>query len=138
VRASDLPDLMNRVGYTEIHFADDRDIHPGDRESERLVEDYAKAVSLCHAAGFAPRTRALSGGVCIGRPSEDLAERTRLITLVAHHAGSVVVWPYQSAPRELPEISLEQQNGKLFPFRGTAGATYREYADLLGLAALLS
>ncbi len=57
---------------------------------------------------------------------------------MAHAIGSLVIWPYQPVPVECGDLPLEDQNGKLFPFRRDNGATYRDYLDLLGLAAVLN
>jgi hypothetical protein len=89
-------------------------------------------------AGFRKRTEALNAGICIGRLGEDLAERALLITLVAHHMGSVILWPYQPAPAECPGVPLERQNGKLFPLREQNRLTYRDYLNLIGLSAVLN
>jgi hypothetical protein len=129
---------MKRAGFQQLFFGDDRDSGLSPEEDDQLIEQYAEAAHLCHAAGFRLRTAAVTGGLCLGRPGEDLERRAYTATLVAHHIGSVVFWPYQPSPSEQPDIPLEAQNGKLFPLRQQNGATYRAYQDLLGLAALLS
>jgi hypothetical protein len=134
----DLAALMRRAGYAQICFADDRNVPQEPSAIEQVVEDYRQAAAHCHQVDFPARTEALSGGVCLGRRGDDLEERARFITLVAHHAGSVILWPYQPTPSECPELPLEEQNGKLFPFRKVNGYTYRDYLNVMGLATVLN
>lgn len=136
VKHPELPRLMKRAGYTQIFFADDRDIPPSEDNFQKLCEDYGLAAAACHAAGFPQRTDTLSAGICLGRPGEDLAERARLATC-AHYVGAVIVWPYQPLSTECRGIKLADQNGKMFPLRD-AHSTYRDYMDFLGLAAILN
>src|SRR5581483_3759396 len=134
----DLAGLLKRAGYLQLHFADDRAVPPDESSHKDTVESHAAAAALCQAAGFRGRTDDLAASLCIGRPCEDIAERARLATLLSHHVGSVILWPYQPTPNECPEIELEDQNGKLLPFRHDSGLTYRDYLELLGLAAVLN
>jgi hypothetical protein len=138
VRRPYLPTLMKKAGYRQICFSDDRDTANNPVSIEQILDDYRGAAALCHAAGFPTREESLSGSVSVGRSGEDLGERARLATLVAHHMGSVILWAYQPLPVECPDIALEHQNGKLFPLRTHNGASYRDYLDLLGLAAVLN
>jgi hypothetical protein len=134
----ELADLMKRAGYKQVYFADDREALLDRCADDQLIESYAKAAELCNRAGFRDRTDALNAGLSLGRRGEDLAGRARLATLLAHHIGSIVFWPYQPSPAECPDLPLEAQNGKLFPLRHANGATYRSYQDLLGLAVVLN
>lgn len=134
-----LPELMRRAGFNYIHFADDRASPTNDEPSdEAFLEANVRAAALCIAAGFPARTDQLSASLCLGRSQEDLTRRAALMTRLAHHVGSVIVWPYQPAPDECPDLELQEQNGKLFPFRRRNQTSYREYLDFLGLAAVLN
>jgi hypothetical protein len=133
-----LAGLMKRAGCVQIFFSDDRDAPPDPRVEGKIVDDYRKAAALCHEAGFRARTDALVGSVCIGRGGENIEQRARLATVVAHHIGSVILWPYQPPPDLQSAQALENQNGKLFPLRQENGLTYRDYAGLLGLAVVLN
>ena len=134
----DLAKLMRRAGYKQIVFADDRENPLSEAADEDLVEAYRQVASLLHQAGFPQRTDVLVGSICIGRQGEDLESRAALATRVAHHIGSIIPWAYQPALNECPEIPLEGQNGKLYPLREQNGLEYRDYLDLLGLAAILN
>jgi hypothetical protein len=134
----DLPALMRRAGYRQLFFADDRDRLLAAESDEVLIDEYRRAAELCHAAGFRARTDELAAGVCLGRAGEDLGARTRLITRAAHVIGSVVIWPYQPTPAEVPGQPLEACNGKLFPLRQENGATYRDYLNVQGIGVVLN
>lgn len=132
-----LPALMRRAGFRQLFFADDRHIPLGTAH-EDFLESCHEAAALCHAAGFRARTDELGGAVSLGRLGEDLGERARMITRVAHALGSVVLWPYQPAPAECPGVELDLVNGKLFPLRAQNGATYRDYLNVQGIAVLMN
>lgn len=131
-----LPKLMRQAGFRQIFFADDRAL-PAAAAAE-FVDLCHRAAALCHEAGFRARSDELAAGISLGRASEDLDERARLLTEVSHALGSVVVWPYQPDPGECPAMDLEDVNGKLFPLRHRNGATYRDYLNVLGLATVLN
>ncbi len=133
-----LPALMRSANFAQIYFADDRDTAPGAGSDQCLVDAYRKAAELCHEAGYPARKEKLNATLCIGRPGEHLESRARVATQLAHHVGSVVMVPYQPLPGQLPFLRLEDQNGKLFPFRKQNGVTYRDYLDLMGLAVVLN
>ncbi|GEM_PF-2552412 len=135
---SELATLMRRAGHAQVYFADDRDEPIDDYMTGAFLEATRLAIEGCHQAGFPARTDALMATVCLGRAGEDLAARARLATSVAHHAGSVVFWPYQPSLPECPNVPLEDQNGKLFPLRTRNEATYRTYLELLGLTTVLN
>ena len=104
-----------------------------------LLDDYRQAIEHCVAAGYPARTEALVGSVCLGRSGEDPGEVVAFMTRLAHVAGSLMVVPYQPAPSECaPTLALELQNGKLFPFARDNSSHFREYQDILGLAAVLN
>ncbi|MBA2671908.1 MAG: hypothetical protein H0U67_16190 [Gemmatimonadetes bacterium] len=130
--------LMRQAGYRHVFFADDRDVPLEPGSDDELVEACAAASAACHAAGFLARSDSIAAGVCLGRAGEDLGARARLITRVAHAAGSVVIWPYQPAPTECPEVELELCNGKLFPLRSRNRTTYRDYLNVQALGAVMN
>ena len=130
--------LMRDAGYAQIFFSDDRAVSPAQDSKEQWLIDHQRAVHLLHTVGFPQRTDAISASLSIGRSGESLDERARAATLLAHHVGSVILVPYQPTPGECPELPLEQQNGKLFPFREQNGYTYRDYLDVMGLAVVLN
>lgn len=134
----ELPSLMKRAGYNQICFADDRDVDSGKHAGDAVLDSYAHAIPLCHQAGFRPRSDDVVASISVGRTGDDLMERSQTLTMLAHVAGSVIVWPYQPAPDECPDLALEAQNGKLFPLRERNGASYRDYLGILGLAVVLS
>lgn len=135
----DLAGLMKRAGYAEVHFSDDRGAPLSDAAEQVLLEDYRRAAELLASAGFEAREGSTTGALCVGRLGEDLGRRARLATRMAHEVGSLIVWPYQPSPEECPDdVPLEDQNGKLFPLRERNGLRYRDYLDVLGLAALMS
>ncbi len=139
VAESALPSLMKRVGYREICLSDDRHIPMNSESMGQWLDSHRQAAALFVRAGFELRTRALTGSVCVGRRGEDLTERVRAIALMAHILGSVIIWPYQPESSEFPpNTPLHLQNGKLFPFRQANGYTYRDYLEVLGLAAILN
>ena len=138
VRVPELASLMKRAGYVQICFSDDRDWPQAEANDSQLVEHYRLASIVCARSGFELRTEALCGGICLGRLGEDLGRRARLITLVAHHIGSVIIWPYQPSPDDCPNIPLEEQNGKLFPFHRANRHSYRDYLNVMGLATVLN
>jgi hypothetical protein len=50
-----------------------------------------------------------------------------------------MVIPYQPDPAECPaSLSLEMQNGRLFPFAEENHLSFRGYQDILGLAAMFN
>ncbi len=135
----ELAALLLRAGFKQIVFADDRHLATSEEARAILLDDYRLAIERCVAAGFPARTEALVGSVCLGRPGEDLGEVVAFMTRLAHVAGSLMVIPYQPAPSECaPALALELQNGKLFPFARDNGSHFREYQDILGLAAVLN
>ena len=138
VEQTGLARLMKAAGYAQIWFADDRQSPIAHVVDEQLIETYQKAAQLCHNAGFQKRADAIIAAVCLGRKSEDLAERAALATLAAHHLGSVIFWAYQPALSECVDIPLQHQNGKMFPLRQKNDKTYRDYLDVLGLASVLN
>lgn len=138
VAQPDLPVLMKEAGYAMIVFSDDRHTSGDPSADEQLIEDYAKASELCGKAGFKLRTEALSASLCIGRRGENLASRVQVASHLVHHMGSVIFWPYQPHPDECPDVPLEGQNGKLFPFRADNSYTYRDYLNVLGIGTVLN
>ena len=135
----ELASLLFHAGFKQLVFADDRELPLSDDAREALLDDYRRAIEHCVAAGYRERTEALVGSVCLGRSGEDLGEVVAFMTGLAHVAGSLMVVPYQPAPSECdPTLALELQNGKLFPFASGNGSHFREYQDILGLAALLN
>ena len=131
----DLAKLMKRANYKQISFADDRH---STESPEELISAYAEAAELCFGAGFSDRTGAINAGISIGKPGEDLEDRARLAAHFAHHTGSIIFWPYQPLPSEGLELSLELQNGKLFPYRRENGYSYRDYLNVLGIGTLFN
>lgn len=142
VKDPDLALLLFQAGFKQLVFADDRDLPYTEEAHEEWLVNYRQAIAYCIQAGYKWRTEDLVGSVCIGRPGEDLAETAGFMTKVAHEAGSIIVIPYQPKPEEMeriqPDIPLEYQNGKLFPFAEYNGASFRDYQELLGLAAILN
>jgi len=136
----ELASLLFRAGFKQLVFADDRDLPLTEEAREEHLENYHYAIERCIGAGYRARTEALAGSVSIGRPDERLEDIAAFMTRVAHVAGSLIVVPYQPSPAECPSsLSLEYQNGKLFPFAEYNGVSYRAYhQDLLGLAAVLN
>jgi hypothetical protein len=139
VNNPELAELLFRAGFKQLVFADDRD-QPLTEESREIQLDlYFKAIELCTNAGYRWRTESLVGSACIGRPGEQLEEIAAFLTRVAHVAGSLIVVPYQPSPEECEsDLPLEYQNGKLFPCAEYNGLSYRNYQDLLGLAAVFN
>ena len=134
-----LPTLLLRAGFKQLVFADDRNLSTSTPARASLLDDYHHAIERCVAAGYPARTGALVGSVCLGRPGEDPGEVVALMTRLSHVAGSLMIVPYQPAPSECsPALALELQNGKLFPFARDNGSHFREYQDILGLAAVLN
>ena len=139
VEDPELASLLWRAGFKQIVFADDRHLPRTSDAREALLDDYHHAIEHCVAAGYPERTEALIGSVCLGRSGEDPGEVVAFMTKLAHVAGSLMVVPYQPAPSECaPTLALELQNGKLFPFAYDNGSHFREYQDILGLAAVLN
>ena len=140
----ELASLLFRSGFKQVVFADDRDVPLTEDAREIYLEQCRLAIKNCIDAGYKWRTESLSASLCIGRPGEDLSEVTSFMTRLAHVAGSLIVIPYQPSPTEYavcyPEtaVSLELQNGKIFPFAAYNQVKYREYQDLLGLAAVFN
>lgn len=137
VRDASLAQAMFDGGFKQVIFSDGRDLPRTAEALARHLEDYHGAIANCVNAGYRWRTDALVAAVCVGRPQEHMGELAALVTQLAHVAGSVVVLPYQPAPSECaPDLPLEEQNGKLFPFAEQQGHTLRDYLDLIGLASL--
>lgn len=135
----ELANLMKRVGYKQIVFADDREEPITDDGRANWVELCERAVENCRAAGYRVRTEAVMVTLSVGRPGERIEDVAAHMTRLAHVAGSLIPIPYQPFPEELPdEEALERHNGKIFPFAEKNGVTYREYQDVLGLAALFN
>lgn len=134
--------LLFRAGFKQLVFADDRNLPLTEEAREGWLVNYRRAIAYCTRVGYRWRTEDLVGSVCIGRPGENLAETAGFMAEVAHEAGSLIVVPYQPKPEEMeqiqPGIPLEYQNGKLFPFAEYNGASFRDYQELLGLAAILN
>jgi hypothetical protein len=139
VEDPELASLLLRAGFKQVVFADDRHLPQTSEAREALLDDYRQAIGYCVAAGYPARTEALVGSVCLGRSGEDPGDVVDFMTRLAHVAGSLMVVPYQPAPLECPPtLPLELQNGKLFPFAGDNSSHFREYQDILGLAAVLN
>lgn len=142
VENPDLASLLFQAGFKQLVFADDRDLPPTQETREQWLVNYRQAIAYCIQAGYKWRTEDLVGSVCIGRPGENLTKTAEFMTEVAHEAGSLIVIPYQPKPEEMEQIQpgtpLEYQNGKLFPFAEHNGVGFRDYQDLLGLAAILN
>ncbi len=139
VEDPELADLLFRAGFKQLFFADDRDLPLTEEAREEHIECYRYAIERCINAGYRWRTEALAGAVCIGRRGEQLEDIAAFMTKLAHAAGSLIVVPYQPSPANCASgLSLELQNGKLFPFAEYNDVSYRAYQDLLGLAALLN
>lgn len=138
--------LMRRAGFRQIVFSDDRHAPvagPASWEAERvMLESFAHVLPACVKAGFAQRTDAISATLSLGRPNENLMQRSAFLTAAAHVVGSVVLWPYQPTTAECLAAGLSRdrdlQNGKLFPLRHTSAASYRDYLNVLGLAVVLN
>jgi len=134
--------LLFRAGFKQLVFADDRDLPPTEEAREQWLVNYRQAIAYCIQAGYKWRTEDLVGSVCIGRPGENVAETAGFMAEVVHEAGSLIVIPYQPKPEEMerlqPGTPLEYQNGKLFPFAEYNGVGFRDYQELLGLAAILN
>jgi hypothetical protein len=130
--------LMKQAGYAQVCFADDRGAPVGSDADEALISHAALAAKACERAGFRIRTDAVIASLCLGRPGESLEARGRMATKLAHHLGSLIFWPYQPSPKDLPKIPLEDQNGKLFPFRHLNGCSFTGYLSILGLASVLN
>jgi hypothetical protein len=135
----ELASLLFRAGFKQLVFADDRSLPLTEEAREDQLESYRNAIDHCIKAGYRWRTEDLVGSVCIGRPGEKIEDPAAFMAKIAHTAGSLIVIPYQPLPAECPSnISLEYQNGKLFPFAEYNGVSYRKYQDILGLAAILN
>jgi hypothetical protein len=135
----ELASLLFRAGFKQLVFADDRGQPLTEKAREEHIDDYRYAIERCVDAGYRWRTETVAGSVCVGRPGEQLEDIASYITKLAHVAGSLIVVPYQPVPAECePNLPLELQNGKLFPFAEHNGVSYRVYQDLLGLAAVLN
>jgi len=136
----ELASLLFRAGFKQLVFADDRELAPSEDAYEELLENYHHAIQHCIRAGYKPRTEAIVGSACIGRRGERIEERAAFMTKLAHVAGALIVVPYQPTPEECSSlnISLEYQNGKLFPFAEYNDVSFRKYQDILGLAAVLN
>jgi hypothetical protein len=139
---AELASLLFQAGFKQLVFADDRELEPSTEAREHWLVNYRQAITYCIQAGYKSRTDDLIGSVSIGRPGENLAETAGFMAEVAHEAGSLIVVPYQPKPEEMERIQpgtpLEYQNGKLFPFAEYNGASFRDYQELLGLAAILN
>jgi hypothetical protein len=142
VEDPELAMLLFQAGFKQLVFADDRELPLTEEAREQWLANYRQAIAYCVQVGYKWRTEDLVGSVCIGRPGENLAETAGFMAEVAHEAGSLIVIPYQPKPEELehvqPDIPLEYQNGKLFPFAEYNGVSFRDYQELLGLAAVLN
>ena len=136
----ELASLLFRAGFKQLVFADDRELASSEDAYEELLDNYYHAIQHCIQAGYKPRTEAIVGSACIGRRGERIEERAAFMTKLAHVAGALIVVPYQPTPDECSSlnISLEYQNGKLFPFAERNDASFRKYQDILGLAAVLN
>jgi hypothetical protein len=139
VEDPELASLLKRAGFKQLVFADDRHLPYGAEDREQLLDDYSRAIDLCSAAGYPKRTESLVASVSLGRPGEDPEEVVSFMTKLVHVAGSLMVIPYQPDPAECPaSLSLEMQNGRLFPFAEENHLSFRGYQDILGLAAMFN
>ncbi len=140
----ELASLLFRAGFKQIVFADDRNAPMTEEAREAYLESCRRAIEYCVAAGYQWRTESLAASLSFGRPGEKIVDTTSFMTRLAHVVGSLIVIPYQPPPSEYdlycPEtkLSLELQNGKLFPFAEYNGVDYREYINGLGLAAIFN
>ncbi len=135
----ELAALLQRAGFKQLVFADDRHLPLAAETREQLLDEYARAIDLCAAAGYRRRTDTLVASASLGRPGENPEEVVAFMTNLAHVAGSLMVIPYQPDPVECPaSLPLELQNGKLFPFAEGNQLGFRGYQDILGLAAMLN
>lgn len=133
-----LPALLKRAGLKQIIFTSDRDI-PFTAESwATFLEMLHEAVARCCEAGYQLRTDNLVATLCLGRPQEDLTQVVARAVELAHVAGSIILLPYQPTPSECPELPLEETNGRLFPLAEANGYRYKEYLEVIGLAAVLN
>jgi hypothetical protein len=130
--------LMKRAGYRQICFADDRNLLLQPDADRMLIQNARLVAEQCHRVGYPLRSDAITASLCLGHPGESLTARAQIATQLAHHLGSLIFWPYQPAPDELPHVPLEEQNGKLFPLRSRNGANFDDYMSVLGLASVLN
>jgi hypothetical protein len=134
----ELAPLLKSSGFKQLIFADNRGLPATRQGYEQHLEEAQEAIERCCAVGYRLRTDDLVASVCLGRLGERLEEVASFITALSHVAGSVIVFPHQPTPAYRPEgPALEEQNGRLFPFAEQNQATYEEYMEILGLAALL-
>lgn len=138
VEQPDLAVLLHRAGYAQLNLADDRAMPLGRDADDAWLAASEAAAMACTRAGFRPRSGEVTGGLCLGRGGENLAERARLATLLSQCLGSIIFWPYQPDPDECADGPLEARNGKLYPLRARNGATYQDYLGVLGLATVLN
>lgn len=137
----DVPEIaaaLRAAGMKHCVFADDRDRELSRHSDDEFIGECTDAVWHFHRAGYRPRTDSVSASLSLGRKGESLEERTRVAALLSHHVGSVIIWPYQPLPGELPGLALEELNGKLFPHRQANGLGYTDYTELVALAAVLN
>lgn len=134
----ELSRLMKQAGYTYLVLSDDRDLPVDDSVGQEWIASMEVAGKLLQDAGFDLRTGQVSASVSIGRLGENLGERAQTATLLSHHIGSVLFWPYQPALAECKGTLLQNINGKVFPLRADNGLTYQDYLELLGLGTVLN
>lgn len=140
----ELASLLFQAGFKQIVLADDREVPLTEEARAIFLENCYRAIESCVTVGYRWRTESLATLFSVGRPGEDLADIASFMTRLAHVAGSLIVVPYQPTPTEYARLypntcaPLEKQNGKMFPFAEYNHVSYREYQDLLGLAAVFN
>ncbi|HVA91773.1 MAG TPA: hypothetical protein VNL71_18255 [Chloroflexota bacterium] len=136
--------LLRAARCRKISLADNRAYASGSDGEEAFLANVATATQRCHAAGFRPRTNDYSVGLSIGRPGESPIDDARLLARLAHVAGTTVPIPYQPDMEQAKDtvegvpVDPWESNGKLFPLAERNGASFMEYMEVLGLAAVVN
>jgi len=135
----DLAALLLRTGFKQLIFTDDRAIPFAPDDWEIYLNELNEAIARCCEAGYRLRTDALVASACLGRPQENLIQVVGRVAELAHVAGSIILLPYQPIPVESPTgLPLEEANGRLYQFAEANGCSYKDYLDVIGLAAILN
>lgn len=136
---------MRKSGFRKIHLGFESvnsDMWmKWDRKHEK-IEHFENAIKMCEKAGFKLRTPEINAFILYGAPGEKIEDIVSSILYVSHKVGSIVPMLFTPVPGskiyeqyngyfQERHLSLEDLNGKLFPFAEHNGYKVSDYMDLL-------
>jgi radical SAM superfamily enzyme YgiQ (UPF0313 family) len=138
---------MKEAGFKKIHLGFESISEEMKKKWNRFhetLEQFESALKMCERAGFKLRTPEINAFVLYGVPGEKIEDIASTILYVSHKVGSIIPMLFTPVPGskiyeeykwyiQEKKLSLEDLNGKLFPFAEYNGCKVSDYMDLLRL-----